>query len=44
MTSQVTEWDAAERLTEYQRQDKNFRGLKGAAMSCTGPNAGVYLH
>ncbi|KZV73275.1 Creatinase/aminopeptidase [Peniophora sp. CONT] len=38
---QLTEWDAAECLTEYQRQAENFRGLKGAAMSCTGPNAAL---
>lgn len=37
----VTEYEAAFRLTEYRRKNKNFVGLAYQNMSATGPNAAL---
>ena len=36
----ITEWEAAWRLTEYRRQNKHYWGLAYESISASGPNAG----
>ena len=43
MDGQVSEWEAAWRLTEFRRRAKNFKGLAYENISATGPNAGAYF-
>ncbi|KZV72786.1 Creatinase/aminopeptidase [Peniophora sp. CONT] len=38
---QVSEWEAAWRLTEFRRRAKNYRGLAYENISATGPNAAL---
>ncbi|VDC07707.1 unnamed protein product [Peniophora sp. CBMAI 1063] len=37
----VTEWSAAQKLTEYRKLQENFRGLAYEDISSTGPNAAL---
>jgi Xaa-Pro aminopeptidase len=37
---EITEYEAAFRLTEYRRHNKNFMGLAYENISASGPNAG----
>ena len=37
----VTEWEAANRLTEFRRKQRNFMGLAYENMSASGPNASL---
>lgn len=37
----ITEWEAAWRLTEFRRKTKNFMGLAYESISATGPNAAL---
>jgi Xaa-Pro aminopeptidase len=42
---EITEYEAASRLTEYRRQNKHFMGLAYENISASGPNAGeIILH
>lgn len=36
----ITEWEAAWRLTEYRRRNKHYMGLAYESISASGPNAG----
>lgn len=36
---QITEWEAAFRLTEWRKKSKNYMGLAYENISATGPNA-----
>lgn len=36
----ITEWEAAWRLTEFRRQNKHYWGLAYENISASGPNAG----
>lgn len=38
----ITEWEAAWRLTEYRRQNKHYWGLAYESISASGPNAGEW--
>ncbi|EIM81069.1 Creatinase/aminopeptidase [Stereum hirsutum FP-91666 SS1] len=38
---QITEWEAAFRLTEWRRKSKNYMGLAYENISATGPNASL---
>lgn len=40
---QITEWEAAFRLTEWRRKQKNYMGLAYENISATGPNACAYF-
>lgn len=37
----ITEWEAANRLTEFRRKQRNFMGLAYENMSASGPNAAL---
>lgn len=37
----ITEWEAAFRLTEFRRKNKNFMGLAYENISASGPNAAL---
>jgi Xaa-Pro aminopeptidase len=37
----ITEWEAASRLTEFRRYNKNFMGLAYKSISATGQNAAL---
>ena len=39
----ITEYEAAWRLTEYRRKNKHYMGLAYENISATGSNAGEYL-
>ena len=39
----ITEYEAAWRLTEYRRKNKHYMGLAYENISASGPNAGVYI-
>ena len=39
----ITEYEAAQRLTEYRRKNKYYMDLAYENISATGPNAGGYL-
>lgn len=39
----ITEWEAAWRLTEYRRQNKHYWGLAYENISASGPNAGGWF-
>lgn len=38
---EITEYEAAWRLTEYRRQNKHYWGLAYENISASGPNAGM---
>lgn len=38
----ITEYEAAWRLTEYRRQNQNYMGLAYENISASGPNAGMH--
>lgn len=37
----ITEYEAASRLTEYRRRNKHYMGLAYENISASGPNAGM---
>ena len=39
----ITEYEAAWRLTEYRRKNKHYMGLAYENISASGPNAGAYI-
>lgn len=39
---EISEWEAAYRLTEWRKKQKNYVGLAYENISATGPNAGAY--
>lgn len=39
----ITEYEAAFRLTEYRRSNKHFMGLAYENISASGPNAGMFF-